>query len=404
MNVIVVGAGVGGLTSAALLHQRGHDVQVIEQATAIGDDGGGMQIVPNAGRVLAQLGLADALADVGTIPGHVVLRRWEDDSTLLMRPVGSASADRHGMPYYNVHRPDLVGLLLRCLADVPIRLGTTVRAVGDEQSTAVVDLGDGTRHKADVVIGADGIDSRVSESLFGHQPTQATGMTIYRSLARRCTSPMSPTDVTIRLGPDAHLLSYAMGVDSRFINLDCIVHEPGTPADSGIEPGELDALRAHFAGWSAQTQALLDTIDAPILKQTFRDRMPLDRWTAGPVALLGDACHPMMPSSAQGTCQAIEDAAILDRCLALPGADVAQALQRYEATRRPRAIGLRSRSFIAAERDHLPDGAEQRTRDRLYAELNDRVRRGLGLIDPLVEYDPLTAELTEPRPTVRTEI
>lgn len=399
MKVIVVGAGIGGLTAAALLHRRGHEVRLIERAGGFGEVGAGLQLSPNGARVLAELGLGDRLAEVGTTPARVVFRRWQDDSVLLSRPMGGAAVERFGHPYYNVYRPDLVAILAEAASEVPVRFKATVTAVHqpEDGSGAEVELADGDRLRADLVVGADGIHSRVRQSLFGPQSTRFSGWIAYRALVPRKAVPDEPIEATNRVGPGSHVVSYFVGPRQRHLNLVCIVPEADWEVESWNEPGDLRELRSHFASWSPQLNAILDHVSEPIFRWALHDRRPLDRWSVGRVTLLGDACHPMVPFMAQGACQAIEDAAILARCLESADAsvpnDVASALSIYEATRHPRTSDMQGRSFHNATTFHFPDGPQQQERDDFFRLLSATEGSGLDAFDWLYGYDALSAPL-----------
>lgn len=395
MRIVVVGAGIGGLTAAGLLHRHGHDVELIEKSTAFGEVGAGIQLSPNGVRVLADLGLGDALATVGTTPERIVLRRWQDDTELLVRPLGHAPQQRYGMPYYNVYRPDLIDVLAHGVADVSIRFGTSVVDAGNDADGAFVELAEGERVVADAIVGADGINSVVRQSMFGDHPTRFTEWVAYRALVPRVAVAHLPIEVVNRLGPMAHLVSYFVGRNQRLLNLVCVVHEPDWSVESWTEPGDLATLRSYFASWSTELQRVLDHVEEPIYKWALHDRTPLDHWTDRRLTLLGDACHPMLPFMAQGACQAIEDAAVLTRCFDHldAQADVPTALSVYEATRRPRASELQARSFDNATLYHHPDGDAQRARDELFAAVAADGGDGLERMDPIYGYDPHTAEL-----------
>jgi len=397
LKIIIVGAGIGGLTAAGLLQRRGHDVELLEKAGAFGEVGAGIQISPNGGRVLTELGLADSLAAVGTTPERVVFRRWEDDSELLVRLLGDAPERRYGMPHYNIYRPDLIDVLIEGLGGAAVRFGTTIVDVGQDDETAFVTLPDGERLHADAVIGADGINSVVRQTLFGDHPTRFDGWVAYRALVPRTAVPDLAVEIGNRIGPAAHLVSYFVGRQQRFLNLVCVVHEPDWSVESWTEPGDLSTLRAYFCDWSPQLQTVLDRVEEPVFKWALHDRPPLEHWATGRIALLGDACHPMVPFMAQGACQAIEDAAILDRCLDQAGlaANIPEALMSYEATRRPRASKLQARSFDNATLFHHPDGEQQRERDEFFASIGaSSAQDGLQAMDYIYAYDALTAELS----------
>ncbi len=404
MKIVIVGGGIGGLTAAALLHRRGHDVLILEKAGEFGEVGAGLQISPNGSRVLAELGLAGALRDIGTTATRIAIRRWQDDAVLLNRPLGDAPAARFGHAYYNAYRPDLIEILTRAAAEVPVRFRTTVTAVGStpDGSQATVELADGTALNADVVIGADGIRSLVRESLFGHQPTRFSGWLAYRALVPRSAVPDEPIEITNRLGPRAHVVSYFVGREQRHFNLVCVVPEAEWDVESWLEPGDLGELRRHFAGWSPRLNAILDHVEEPIFRWALHDREPLAQWSVGRISLLGDACHPMVPFMAQGACQAIEDAAVLARCLddADPSdtEQVVRALSTYELTRLPRSSDIQRRSFANATTYHYPDGPAQQKRDDQFRAISSTGGDGLDTMAWLYGYDALNADLAVPKP------
>jgi salicylate hydroxylase len=193
VRVAIAGAGIGGLTLAAALARHGHEVELVEKAPALGEVGAGIQISPNAARVLAALGLREGLVDIGTRPERAVVRRWDDDRELGATALGRAVIDRHGSPYYNVFRPELLEVLAAGLDGVSVRFGTDV--VG--ASGAALELAGGGAVEADAVVGADGIHSAVRGALFGPTPARFSRLAAYRALvpgeARSTTcAPTSP--------------------------------------------------------------------------------------------------------------------------------------------------------------------------------------------------------------------
>ncbi len=396
MRVIVVGAGIGGLTAAGLLARAGHETVLVEKARAFGEVGAGIQIAPNASRVLASLGLGEPLAAVGTTAERVVYRRWRDDAEILASPIGDAHLERYGHPYFNVYRPDLIEVLRQGLTHperpVEVRLGAEVLDVATTADGATVAPADGEVLAADVIVGADGIKSAVRTALFGAMPGRFSGWLAYRALVPRDRVPDWPIEITNRLGPDRHLVSYFVGRDQRYLNLVCVVPEPSWDLESWTEPGELADLRDHFADWSPAVQAILDEVVEPVHRWALYDREPLDAWTRGRVTLLGDACHPMVPFMAQGACMAIEDAAVLTRCLddgPTPGA----AIARYERARLPRTADLQRRSWRNCTVFHLPDGPEQRARDARMGERSGSGAEALAAFDDVQGYDALSVPL-----------
>ncbi|MEM7092742.1 MAG: FAD-dependent monooxygenase [Actinomycetota bacterium] len=390
MRVAIVGAGIGGLTLAALLDRDGHEVVLVEQARVLGEVGAGIQVSPNATRVLHHLGLAEPLERVGTTPERVVLRRWEDDRELLSAPFGSLPQQRYGFAHYNVYRPDLIELLAGAVGGVETRFASRVERARNLHAGAALDLADGSTIEADVVVGADGIHSVVRGSVFDASPSRFSKSVAYRALIPRRLVSDLPIEVTSRFGPEKHLVTYFVGESQRFLNLVCVVPEERWDVEGWNEPGSLTELRSQFASWSPELNAILDQVSEPIFRWALHDRLPMQNWVNGHIALLGDSCHAMLPFMAQGACQAIEDGAILSRLLST-GADVPASLGRYQGIRSPRAVRLQERSWRNASSYHLPDGPEQRVRDELYASVDPNDSR-----DPfawLYDYDALGVEL-----------
>jgi len=390
MHVAIGGAGIGGMTLAALLIRGGHEVTLVEKAQEFGEVGAGIQISPNGSRVLHHLGLGEGLAAIGTKPERIVLRRWKDDHELFVRRQGDAPIERYGFPYYNVYRPDLVSLLASRLEGVTTRFGTEVVGASTSESYGELRLADGSSIPADVVIGADGIHSAVRDSLFAAVPSRFSKYIAYRALVPRSAVSDLAIDVTNRMGPDSHLVTYFVGRDQAWHNLVCVVPEETWDVEGWNEPGDPAELRAHFADWSSEVNALLDHVIEPVHRWALFDREPMPTWHTGRVALLGDACHAMLPFMAQGACQAIEDAAVLCRLLRDP-VDIPAALARYTAVRQPRAAELQRRSWKNATVYHLPDGPDQDRRDAAYASVGEA--DGARAFDWLYGYDPLTADL-----------
>ena len=215
MRVAIAGAGIGGVTLAALLAQFGHEVQVVEKAAAFGEVGAGIQISPNGARVLAEIGLGEPLDRIGTTPQRIVLRRWHDDHEILQRPLGSGPRQRYGFSYYNVYRPDLMSILVSSLDDVEVQFEAEVVAAKSQSDSAALVLADGTEIEADVVVGADGIHSGVRASGFGDQASRFSGLVAYRALVARADVADQAVEVTNRMGPDQHLVSYFVGTSGR---------------------------------------------------------------------------------------------------------------------------------------------------------------------------------------------
>lgn len=386
MRLGVVGAGIGGLSLAALAARAGHDVTLFESANQFGEVGAGIQVSPNGVRVLHSLGLADQLSAVATTPSRIVLRRWSDDSELNSIPLGTVARERWGLPYYNAHRADLVTLLAGKLDGVRLFLGTKVRGVDPDRGA--VHLADGSAPTFDLVVGADGIHSVVRTALFGEQSTRFRGLVAHRALVAREKVEDLAVETTNRLGPGAHVVTYFVGPNQRFLNVVAVVEDDTWNVESWTEPGEPEVLAARFATWSPTVRRIVSLVGSSVFRWALHDREPLDSWSHGRVTLLGDACHPMVPFMAQGACQALEDAAALVRHLDLCS-DVSETLRLYENERKPRTSAIQGRSFANATLYHLPDGDDQRRRDENYAATDGS--RAIGSFDWLYSHDATAA-------------
>jgi len=392
MRVVVAGAGIGGLAAALALARSGHDVTVCEQSAEPGEVGAGIQVSPNARRVLDRLGLEEEFDAVATHPARIVVRRWQDDRELRVTPLGDRFRDRFGYHYANVARPDLIGVLANAAAresGVTLRTGTKVTGADTlSDGSAVARLGDGTEITADVVVGADGIHSRVRTSLWGGDDARFSGSVAYRMLIPRGKVAHLPVETTNRLGPDGHIVTYFVGRGQSHLNVVAITAEDEWDLESWNEPADPDEMRSRFTGWSDTVRGILDCADGGVFRWALHDREPMTGWGRGAVTLLGDACHPMLPFMAQGACQAIEDAAVLANCLVgvdAPGLAVHAALQRYESLRRERTARVQRQSWENRIVYHLPDGPEQQARDAAFAGAG-----GGAPMDWLYDHDPLS--------------
>jgi salicylate hydroxylase len=370
MRIGIIGAGIGGLAAATALMQAGHHVTVFEQAGQLGEVGAGLQLSPNATRILARWGVLPAVQACAVAPMRTEIRRWDDDRLLAALPLGEAVARRFGSPYLNVYRPDLIDVLRRSAAAAELRLGLRVEQIALAGNEVRLVLPGGAELRCDLLIGADGVHSTVRTTCFENHPARFGGVAAYRATIERSLLDERDREliVTSRLGPGRHIVAYFVGRDARLCNVVAVV--PATwSVESWHEQGDADELRAQFAGWSPAAQRLLRLVGDPVFRWALYDRTPLDQWVRGRIALLGDACHPMLPFQAQGACQAIEDAEALAWALPRDGdaRDLAAGLAWYETCRRSRTAPIQAQSWALNEMNHLPDGPEQRRRDESLA-------------------------------------
>ncbi|HSS74849.1 MAG TPA: FAD-dependent monooxygenase [Gaiellaceae bacterium] len=362
LTVGVAGGGIGGLTAALSLLEAGFDVQLYEQAPELGEVGAGIQVSPNASRILHRLGLAQELAVLGVRPLAWHQRRWDDGRTLLRTPLADEVIRAFGFPHYQMHRADLLATLSSRIPPERVHV--------DHRLTGFVDHGDrvslvfehGATADVDVLVGADGIHSTVREALLGPQTPHFTGCVAYRGLVppERLGALELPVEAQVWMGPGRHFVHYYVQ-SCRLVNFVALIEQGTWTRESWTDRGEIADALAAYEGWHPQVRTILGSVEETFVWALF-DRQPLERWSVGRVTLLGDACHPMLPFMAQGSAQAVEDAAALTTCLSAE-TDVPAALRRYEAARLPRASRIQAMSAQNKVRFHLPDGPEQRARD-----------------------------------------
>jgi salicylate hydroxylase len=362
-SVAIIGGGIGGLTAALSLLQAGFDVRVYEQAKALGEVGAGINIGPNASRILLRLGIADDLERTGVRPVTFDQRRWDNGRFLLRSPLGEQVEAAFGAPYYTLHRSDLHRALAGAIPAGCVHLAHRFTHLEDCGDHVEAHFDNAASISADALIGADGIHSRVRHALFGPEKPHFTGCVAHRGLvpSDRLTHLDLEFTTQIWMGPGRHFVHYFVSAGT-LVNFVAITEEHSWLRESWVDRGEVADVLAAFRGWHNQVLSIAGSADETYKWGLF-DRAPLSRWSLGRVSLLGDACHPMLPFMGQGAAQAIEDAATLKGCLLKFGSDIPAALKLYEQLRLPRASRLQGMSETNKSRFHLPDGPKQQERD-----------------------------------------
>lgn len=363
IRVAVAGAGIAGLTFALALRRAGVDCHLYEQAERLTEVGAGVQITPNATRLLHRLGLRDRLTAVAVAPRAIEMRRWDDGSLLQRTDLGDACRRRFGAPYYTVHRAHLHDVLLSRVPRDRVHLGARLVAVTQSAREARLHLSDGTTVAADLVVGADGIRSVTREQIAADRP-RYSGQTIYRGLVPADRVPHLTADPRVRLwfGPDQHCVCYPVS-SGRHVSFGATVSASHWREESWSAPGDRAELAAAYTGWHPDVTRLIEAAET-VSRWALHDRDGLGRLSTGRVTVIGDAAHPMLPFQAQGANQAIEDAVVLASCLADAGPDgLVAALGRYERIRLPRTTRIQQQSRANATTFHLADGDAQRRRD-----------------------------------------
>jgi 6-hydroxynicotinate 3-monooxygenase len=343
-SIAVVGAGIGGLTVAATLRGAGLDVQVYEQASQFARIGAGIQMTPNAMRVLRGIGLEDHLVAIAFRPTEMRNREWDSGELTFELPLGDTSARRYGAPYLLLHRGDLHEALTRVVPEECIHRGRQLVDLEEGPDGVELRFADGTGARAQAVIGADGVHSRVREILLGPEAPRFTGRVAYRTVYPVELLGGLEVDPSCKWwGQDRHIVIYYIS-GGREVYFTTSVPEADWQVESWSATGSLTDLRAAFEGFHPHVRAVLDACPQ-VHKWAIFERDPLPTWRSSRAVLLGDACHPMTPYMAQGAAASMEDAAVLARCLAgAAPADVPAAFARYEAARKPRTSELQLES------------------------------------------------------------
>jgi len=357
-SIAIIGAGTGGLTLALACHHAGlRDITVYEQAADVEALGAGLQLSPNATRVLIALGLRDGLHAIGFYPQAIHFRTWRHAYLIAARPLGRISEVRYGAPYYHVHRGDLQQLLLERAIHVgiDIRTGHALQSISQSGSAVVATFAGGDTCTHAVLVGCDGIHSAVRTALFDHSAPRFTGHLAWRGLvpADRLPRDLFEPVVTAWLGPRKHFVNYFVR-GGELINFVGVVEDASWQGESWREPGDAALLRRDFAGWHPVVGRIIDAAE-DVFRWALHDHPPLPHWTRERVTLLGDACHPMLPYLAQGAAMAIEDAWVLARMLEQWDDEPERGLTEYEQYRRPRAAKVQARSRLQGEEFHLAE-------------------------------------------------
>jgi len=341
-SAVVVGAGIGGLTAALALARRGIDVQVHERAAAFGEVGAGLQIGPNGVHVLRALGLEAGLMARASQPQAVDMRDGLSGRRIASVPMRDA-LDRYGAPYVQIHRADLLDLLADAARASGVRVHFNSCVAPDNPP------------KADVLVAADGIRSTFRAALVPGIAPAFTGQVAWRALVPAGLVPevLDPRRTALFMGPGRHVVAYTLR-DSSVWNLVAVEERADWTAEGWNEPANPEDMRAGFAGWCAPVSRLLDAVDEGHRWGLFGHGM-LPRWHDDRTALLGDACHPMLPFLAQGATMAVEDAWVLAECLATSD-DVPRALAWYETARKGRTTRVQGAAARNAAIYHMAPG------------------------------------------------
>ncbi|MEA3026380.1 MAG: 6-hydroxynicotinate 3-monooxygenase [Alphaproteobacteria bacterium] len=347
-RIAIVGAGLGGATAGAFLQQEGFDVRLYEQARAFERVGAGIHVSANVMKVLRHLGAEPRLSQIGIHPDTFTSRKWDTGEILFELPLGDVGERKYGAGYITVHRNDLHAAILEKIAPERIEFGKRLTDVRIKAGAAVMAFEDGSTAGADVVIGADGVNSKLREAIVGPSKSRFIGAVAHRAIyPSSLLDGLEVRNCTKWWGPNSHILIYYIEQSRNEIYLVTSA-KGGWHSQSSWDYVSRDEVLGAFDGFHPEVQTVI--AHAPELtKWPILDVEPIEKWAEGPLVLLGDACHAMTPYMASGAAMAIEDAAVLARCL-MQGDGRNEAFALYKETRLPRVQKVQR---ISAENSFL---------------------------------------------------
>lgn len=350
VEVLVVGGGIGGLAAAYTQARAGRGVRLLERAEEFGEVGAGLQLGPNATRVLAGWGLLDEVVETGVLPGRLVFRDAVSAEELTHLDLGPEFQRRYHGPYVVAHRSDLHRILLRACEREGVDLvkGVSVERVETVGPGARAFCADGSVHEGDVVLGADGLQSRLRAKIVTDTPVES-GFVAHRGTFPAGGVDINPDEVVAWLGPDCHLVQYPLR-QGEMLNQVAVFRGPGD-LDAAFERccDQVRGALSHL--WRDRHWNMLD-------------RAPATSWVDGRLALVGDAAHPMLQYLAQGACQALEDAQVLAEQSVKHAGSWDDALAAYQEIRVPRTARVQATARVWGDIWHV-DGLGRTLRNEL---------------------------------------
>lgn len=360
LRIAIVGGGIGGLTLALALRQRGIEATVYEQASELSEIGAAVALSANATRELRRLGVLDLIAGCSTEPSELIYRDWRKGHRIAAFPVHDdlAYQKRFGAPYFGIHRADLQRILSGALAGAGLRLGHRLTELFEHDQAMSLSFANGRIAEADLVIGADGVRSLVRRYVTGGEETIYSGTSAFRGIvpAKQLPSLPDPQAIQFWMGPGAHLLHYAIGERAQDVNFFAVVEGPKTWSHEGWQaPVEPSTALAPFKGWHPAVTEMVAAVEHRVRWGLFTVR-PLRQWWRGRAVLLGDAAHAMVPHHGQGANTTIEDAITLAEMLTSTRRDEIEAtMARYQRLRRSRTRIIQLSSRVTNDLLHLSD-------------------------------------------------
>ncbi|HSV44854.1 MAG TPA: 3-hydroxybenzoate 6-monooxygenase [Ramlibacter sp.] len=364
---LIAGGGIGGLAAAYVLARQGHAVTLLEQSSAFGEIGAGIQLGPNIFRMFDLLGLTEAVHRVAYFPPGMGMNDIRTGEKVVRVPLADAARAAYGFAYGVIYRADLHQVLLQaCQAQpgIQLRTGAKVESFTQDSSGVLLRLASGEVLAGQALIGADGLWSRIREAVVGDGKPRVSGHVAYRAVLKREEVPshLWSDDVLLWGGEKTHLVHYPLRRGELF-NLVAVFHS--NKYDEGWNTfGDTAELHERFADAVPQVKELLSKIETWKM-WVLCDREPVRNWSDRRVTLLGDAAHPMLQYLAQGAGQAIEDAVVLGEALRHCGGDVQQALQTYQQARYLRTGRVQLTARFYGDIYHA-SGVQRELRNRMF--------------------------------------
>ncbi|MBU2147059.1 MAG: FAD-dependent monooxygenase [Alphaproteobacteria bacterium] len=385
-KILIVGAGIGGLTAALALQHFGFKVLIFEQAPELKEIGAGVVITPNAMHALNFLNVGKTISDSGSHPGTTYTRHYQTGDVIEERPSAALLRERFGADYFQVHRADLHDVLRDAvIANDPdcVKLAHTFVDGTQNDNSVTVNFKNGETYTGDALIGSDGSASAVRDQFFGHESVNYTGQVAFRALipASDVNDILEGEDKRLYIGPGRMFLQYYVRRD-QLLNVIGISKEPKWQEEGWRIPAKNSEFLKLYADFHPFVKAIINMIpEGQLFKWGLRDREPMREWVKGLVAMLGDAAHPMTPFLGQGACLAIEDGMVLGRCLN-KYSDIPDALRHYEDVRIERGNGvqLASREQAKALQGEISEGKQ-------FSPGRGPIARGL------FDYNPVTVSI-----------
>ena len=351
LEISIVGAGIGGLVAALALKKRGHKPTIYEKTESLSELGAGIQLSPNANKVLEYLGVMEELQTDVYEPEAFQFVHYRTGKVLAQQALKNSSVKIYGSPNYDVHRADLQKALLKIINKEAIQIEANSEIIDlyEEANGAFIRTKDRVI-RSDAVIGADGIHSIVRKKLWGEDQARYTGNVAWRMLVptEKISSKFLQQNTKVWLGPKKHFVQYLVK-GGNSLNCVCLVEQNDWTNEDWSEKGDISELKHIFSDWHPEVQNILESTNPDSLyKWGLHDRLPMNKWSKGRFSLLGDAAHPMLPFVAQGAAMAIEDGIVL-----------AASLSSFENVE----LGLKS-IFNDGHQNNMID--KMQTRKRLY--------------------------------------